>query len=158
MMFALIFAEGGGIQLVPDGTLFIHIAIILLMIFVLNRTMFKPINAILDKRDASLGGRSTEAHGILQSVDSKLSAYEQGLREARAQSYQMLERERAEAIDARQREIDAVRAEVTTAVDIERQNIESQATAARASLLSDARQIASEISSRVLRRPVTNLN
>jgi F0F1-type ATP synthase membrane subunit b/b' len=43
------FAENS-IQLVPDGTLFLHIIIILLMVFVLNATLFKPINRILEER------------------------------------------------------------------------------------------------------------
>ena len=78
-MIFLAFAENS-IQLVPDGTLFLHIAIILIMVFVLNRTLFKPINRILDERERRTRGRSGEAHDILQRV-------EEGLIELRAHPY-----------------------------------------------------------------------
>ena len=39
------------IQLVPDGTLILHVLIILVMVYVLNATLFKPINKILAARD-----------------------------------------------------------------------------------------------------------
>ena len=61
-MVVLAFAEGGAIQLVPDGTIFIHIALILLMIFILNRTFFRPVNRVLDARERNKGGRSSADH------------------------------------------------------------------------------------------------
>ena len=49
MTLPLGFAENS-IQLVPDGTLLLHILIILVMIFVLNATLYKPINRVLAAR------------------------------------------------------------------------------------------------------------
>jgi len=46
MPFVLGFAENS-IQLVPDGTLILHVIIILVMIYVLNTTLYQPINRIL---------------------------------------------------------------------------------------------------------------
>ena len=54
-MVFLALAENS-IQLVPDGTIFLHIALILLMIWVLNRTLFKPVNRILETRERMTGG------------------------------------------------------------------------------------------------------
>ena len=34
------------IQLVPDGTLLLHLLMVAIMVFVLNRTLLKPINQI----------------------------------------------------------------------------------------------------------------
>src|SRR5215211_3714505 len=90
------------IQLVPDGTLFLHIAIILLMVFVLNATLFKPINRILEERERRTRGRSGEAHDILQRVEEKVTQYERTLREARSEGYRLLEQQRTEAISERQ--------------------------------------------------------
>ena len=63
-MTFLAFAENS-IQLVPDGTLILHIVIILVMVFVLNATLFKPINRILEEREKRTRGRSGEAQDIL---------------------------------------------------------------------------------------------
>ena len=57
------------IQLVPDGTLILHVLIILVMVYVLNATLFKPINQILAARErrtmaACFGGWSLDAFDI----------------------------------------------------------------------------------------------
>lgn len=146
------FAES--IQLVPDGTLFLHIAIIILMVFVLNRTLFKPISRILNERDRRTRGGSTEAHGILRNVEEGLSRYEQTLREARAESYRLLEEQRAEAIRVRQQKLSSVREDLEQAVSQEKGQILSQAEAARPELGEEARRIASNIRNQILGRQV----
>ncbi len=78
---------GNSIQLVPDGTLLLHILIILVMVYVLNATLFKPINRILEAREKRTRGRLTEAEEILRSVSEKLSQYERTLRQARGEAY-----------------------------------------------------------------------
>ena len=39
------------IQLVPDGTLLLHLLMVGVMVAVLNRTLLKPINQILAERE-----------------------------------------------------------------------------------------------------------
>ena len=70
-MHFLAFAES--IQLFPDGTIFIHIALILIMIWVLNRTLFKPINRVLATRDKFKGVEGGEAGPILRDAAEKES-------------------------------------------------------------------------------------
>ena len=98
-MIFLGFAENP--VLVPDGTIFLHIIIILVMVYVLNATLFKPINRILEERERRTRGRSGEAKGIIQEVEDKLAAYERSLREARSEGYRLMEQERAEAMRER---------------------------------------------------------
>ena len=147
-MIFLGFAENS-IQLVPDGTLFLHIAIILLMVFILNATLFKPINRILEERERRTRGRSSEAQDILRDVENNLTSYERSVREARTEGYKLLEQERAAEMSVRQTRLSAVRED-------EKNGINAQAKEARATLEEDARRLASEISSSVLNRPVSN--
>lgn len=151
-MTFLAFAEE--IRLVPDGTLFIHIALILLMIYVLNRTLFKPVNRVLEERERLTRGRSGEAHEILESVESKLAQYERTLREARTESYQLLERERTEAMRRRQSTLDEVREDAARSIEEEKQAIHAQAEAARAALEEESRRVAASVSANILGRPV----
>ena len=81
----LFLASAESIQLVPDGTLVIHIAIIITMVFILNRVLFRPINRILDERENRTRGRSKEAREIIQRVGESMSRYEDSLRQARAE-------------------------------------------------------------------------
>lgn len=142
------------IQLVPDGTLFLHIAIILVMIFVLNRTLFKPINRILEERERRTRGRSSEAQDILQRVETSLSQYERSLREARGESYRLLEVQRAEAMRERQQKLGGVRAETEQLIEGEKEALKVQANDARSTLEGEARKMAASISSQILGRPV----
>lgn len=152
-MTLLAFAES--IQLVPDGTLFLHIAIILVMIYVLNRVLFRPISHVLDERERRTGGRSEEARGILHRIDENMSRYERTLREARAESYQLLEQQRAEAMSVRQSRLAEERERVTRLIEEEKAAIRAQAEAARTTLEDEARRVAASVSTHILGRPLS---
>ena len=154
-MTLVAFAENS-IQLVPDGTLFLHILIILVMVFVLNATLFKPINRILEERERRTRGRSGEAHDILQRVEEKMTLYERTLREARAAGYQLMEQERVAALSERQTKLDAVKNEISRSVMGQKEEIHAQVEEARATLDKEARRIAAEIGSQILHRPISD--
>ncbi|HYW71533.1 MAG TPA: hypothetical protein VE961_10880 [Pyrinomonadaceae bacterium] len=142
------------IQLVPDGTLVLHIIIILVMVYLLNLTLYKPINQILASREKRTRGRLSEAQEIMQSVTDKTGEYEKALRQARADAYAHSEAQRAEAMKARQQKLNEMRAELAESVAKQKDAIAQQATAARAFLETESRQIAAEIGSRILNRPI----
>ena len=151
-MVVLVFAEGSSmVQLVPDGTILIHIALILLMIWILNRTFFRPINRVIAARDRNKGGHSSEAQGILQQVNEKSARYDTAMREARAEGYQVVEAERAAALAKRQEEIEKVKEEVSQTVLREKDSIQKQSEEVRAALAAEAEKMAEKISSNILK-------
>ena len=154
MGFVLLGLSGNSIQLVPDGTLILHGAIIIIMVAVLNWTLFRPINRILEERDRRTSGLLSEAEQTLARIDESLRQYEQTLRGARAEGYQLLERQRAEAIRERERQIASARELLSKQTSSEKQQIRSQAEVARATLSKEATRIALKISSQILGRPV----
>jgi F-type H+-transporting ATPase subunit b len=149
-MIILAFAES--IQLVPDGTIVLHIAIIITMVFVLNKILFKPINTVLEERERRTRGRSGEARETIRRVEENLASYENSLRKARAEGYKLLEQKQAEAFGERQQKINLVRQEVEQQIEEERGVIRAQADEARATLEGEAARIASGISSQILGR------
>lgn len=159
MTFVLGLAENS-IQLVPDGTLLLHVLIILVMVFVLNATLFKPINRILAARDQRTRGRLTEAQHILTDVSEKLSNYERQLRQARAEAYAMTESERTAALLDRQKKVHEMRQQLAESIAQEKEVIQQQAAQARETLGLESRRLAGEIGARVLNRPMgqTDLN
>lgn len=150
-MVVLGFAEGNAVQLVPDGTIVIHIVLILLMIWILNRTFFRPINRVLDARERNKGGRSSEAQGILHDVGEKMKRYNAAMQAARVEGYSLIESQRATAIAERQSRVESVKAEVEQAVAQETDAIRQQADQARGALARDARTMADRISSNILK-------
>ena len=150
-MVVLAFAAEGGIQLVPDGTILIHIALILLMIWVLNRTFFRPINRVIAARERNKGGRSGEALDILKQANEKSSRYETEMRQARAEGYNLIESTRAAALAERQARVESVKAETAQTVSQEKASIQKQSEAARGTIAAEAEQLAEKISSNILR-------
>jgi F-type H+-transporting ATPase subunit b len=148
VLFAL---AQGSIQLVPDGTIFIHIALILLMIWVLNRTLFKPINRVLEERERKSGRGGSAAGEILSQVDAKMTTYEKALREARSESYRLMEAKRTEAMEVRTSQINTVKEEVSALIAQEKESVQTQSEAARAALSDDARTMAQTISATILK-------
>jgi F-type H+-transporting ATPase subunit b len=147
-MYFLAFAA---VQLVPDGTIFIHIALILLMIWILNRTFFRPINRIIDARERNKGGRFGEAESVLREVSEKQTKYNQAMLEARAKGYEMIEAERAAAVANREAKIGATKEETDRRLQQEKAQLETQTAEARRHIAAEADRLADKISANILR-------
>jgi F0F1-type ATP synthase membrane subunit b/b' len=150
IMVVLAFAESA-IQLVPDGTMLIHIALILLMIYVLNRTFFRPINRVIESREKNKGGRFGEAEEILRQVAEKNARFESVMREARSEGYNKIEAERGAALTEKQAQVETVKAEVEQKLATEKDEIARQAEAAQRQIAAEARVLAEKISSNILK-------
>src|SRR5580765_6361313 len=105
-MHLLAFAET--IQLFPDGTLFLHVA----MILILNRTLYRPINRIIESREANKGGHSTEAEKILKETDEKETRYNREMLDTRSKGYELIEKEQKKATADRDKKLAEAKAEI----------------------------------------------
>src|SRR5690242_11033576 len=86
------------IQLVPDATLLVHLLMVVVMVFILNHTLLKPINRILAEREKQIAGRLQEAQSLAAETEQKLKQYNDALHAARVEGYKLLEKERADAL------------------------------------------------------------
>ena len=143
------------IQLVPDGTLLLHVAIIAFMVAVLNLTLFRPINRILEERERLTRGRLGEAEATAASVARKMTEYEKHLRDTRAEGYRLMEQRRIEALREREQKIAAIKAEISTGVEAEKAELSRQSAEAREVLALEARKLSVEIGSHILGRSVS---
>ena len=141
------------IQLVPNGTLLFHLLVIAIMVFVLNRTLLKPINQILAERERQITGRLSEANALKAETEEKLTKYNQTLRDARTDGYRLLEKERAEALKQKEEKLRLYRDEMLKEVAQQKDATRKQEEAARAELEAQATSISDLITSRILRRP-----
>jgi F-type H+-transporting ATPase subunit b len=142
------------IQLVPDGTLLFHLVLVVVMVVLLNRTLLKPINKVLEERERRTGGKLSEAQEILASAEEKARLWERGLREARNDAYHLLEKERAEALRDREQRLATLKAELGDLVATEKLEIQRQEKAAHGELQAEARRLAELIGTKVLGRPL----
>ena len=148
-MHLLAFAEQ--IQLFPDGTLFLHVALILLMIYILNRTLYRPINRILEARTKNKGNYFGEAEQILGTVTEKETRYNKELLEARSGGYELIEKEQRAAVAERESKLAAAKNEVADRLTSGRAEIDQQVSEARASISSEADSLADRIATGILR-------
>ena len=153
----LLALSGDAIQLVPDGTLLFHLAVIAVMVALLNATLLKPISRILENRERRTKGRFAEAQSILSSVNDKLLEYESRLRAARAEGYALLEKERAAVSRERELKVAEIKVEVAGWLHDQKQRLTNDAQQIRATLEHDAKAMALQITRQILRREVSQL-
>ena len=145
---------GNAIQLVPDGTLLLHLAVIAVMVALLNATLLKPINRILENRERRTKGRFAEAQSILASLSERLLEYESRLRQARAEGYVLLEEERAAVSRERESKVAEIKVEVATWLQEQKEKLRLDAEQIRVTLEIDAKTMALEIARQILHREV----
>lgn len=153
----LLALEGSAIQLVPDGTLLFHLVIIVVMVGVLNVTLLKPINRILEERDKRTEGRFSEVRAVLANISKKLREYERRMREARAAGYVLLEQERAVVSRERERRLTAVKGELAHWQREQKERLRLETEEIKARLERDAQGMALEIGRQILHRDVAPL-
>lgn len=137
-----------------DGSfLFIFVSIFVL-IFLLNRTLFKPINKVLDERNRLGAGRIKEARELLKLHEAKLNRYEAQLQQARSEAYHYLEAERKKLTETRNSEIEKVKSEISKQITSAKEDIAGQATNAKRNLETEAKSMATVISSQILNRAI----
>ena len=149
-MYLLAFAEEV-VQLFPDGSLFIHIAMVLAMIWMLNRTLYRPINRVLEARDRKKGGRSSEADEILQKAEAEQARYNKEALAARSKGYELIEKEHKKNTADREKKL----AEAKTAASEEfaagRADLDKEVDSARKTISTEAEKMAETIAGNILK-------
>ena len=141
------------IQLVPDASLLLHLLMVAIMVFVLNRTLLRPVNEILAERERQIAGRLKEAEALAAETQEKRRKYNEALREARSDGYRLLEKERAEGLKEKEEKLRQYREEMSKQVAAQLETTRQQQQSVKGELEAQATVISSLISSQILRRP-----
>jgi F-type H+-transporting ATPase subunit b len=140
------------IQLVPDGTLLLHLLMVAIMVFILNRTLLKPMNRILAERERQIQGRLKEAQELAAETEQKRKKYNDALHAARIDGYKLLEKERAAGLKEKDEKVRLYREQSSREVAAQLNNIKRQEQSVKQELETQAASISSLISAQVLRR------
>jgi F-type H+-transporting ATPase subunit b len=144
-------SEGGGSKIIsPDGSLAFILALFLILVYLLNQILFKPIGKILDERENLTEGARAEARAAARQCQELMAEYEAGIKRARAEGYGRIERARQQALEWRTRLIEETKREAEQEIQTAKTNIASQAELARRALKEEARNLALRISRAVL--------
>jgi len=140
------------IQLVPDGTLLLHLLLVVVMVAVVNRTLLRPINKILEERDKHILGRVDEAKEMLKTREEHLAEYTSALKQARSEGYQLLERERTQAVIEKDEKVRAFKEKSARRISEELNTTLEQEQKLRGELEGQAEQLSAMITAQILRR------
>jgi F-type H+-transporting ATPase subunit b len=140
------------IQLVPDGTLLLHLLMVAIMVFILNRTLLKPMNRILAERERQIQGRLKEAQALAAETEQKRKKYNDALHAARVDGYKLLEKERTDGLKDKDEKVRLYREQTSREVAAQIDNIKRQEQSVKQELETQAVSISSLISAQVLRR------
>jgi F-type H+-transporting ATPase subunit b len=149
----LMFLAESSIQLVPDGTLLIHLLMVGVMVAILNRTLLKPINKILSDREKHILGQADRAQALLTAREQKLNQYNLALRAARTEGYNLLEQERTLALQEKDEKVRAFKEQIARMISSEVVSTRQQEDEARKELEGQAASIGDLISSQILGGP-----
>ena len=137
-----------------DGSLFIQIANFLLLIWVLNRILYRPIRNMLEKRKEKINGLQSSISNCEEGVQKKETAFRDGIKEARAEGL----KRKNEMIQAAEEEEKRIIAKINEKAAAElqkiREKVAQDAEAVRLSLLQEVDNFANEIGEKILGRAV----
>ncbi len=137
-----------------NETLIIQLVNFLLLMFLLNRLLFKPMLRVLDERRERTEGRRQAAEQRDAQAEAVWADYQEKIQQARVEADRIRSDliRRAEA--ERQKIVEEAAAEAEKNVAQIRARIQAEARDARAVLEKDARALAGGIAERILGRSV----
>jgi len=154
LLFAGVAFGAGGITVIPDWTLFVQIANFLLIVFVLNIVLFKPIRNILIQRKEKITSLEQNVETSDKKAKEKNEAFDLGIRDARAKGLSEKSVLLNEAADEEREIVDKINQKAQADLAEVREKIAKDAEAVRASLQKEIDTFASAIGEKILGRAV----
>jgi F-type H+-transporting ATPase subunit b len=131
-------------------TLVVQMVLFLIYAVLLNQVFFKPVTRVLTERKAHIDRQTAQATDALKQVQELQANYDAKLKAAHAQAQEAIQAAIGEADKKRQALIDSVKLDIHREVDTARQSIQSERSAALATLESDVGQFSEAIKRKVL--------
>lgn len=135
-----------------DYTMLIQMVNFLLLIVILNRLLYKPILGIIDRRKKQVQDTEEEIKRLNQSVEERVAAYEEKLRQAKTDALEKKVEIIKEGAEQAKDLIDAARGQIPGMMEQFHGEMNKEVTAARSILSGQSRNISVEIAEKLLGR------
>jgi len=135
-----------------DYSLGIQIVNFLILIFILNKLLYKPILAVLDKRKKQTNDSEAEIIMLQKSIDQKMSAYEEKLQLAKAEALAIKKNLMKQGDEEAKVLVDAAKAEVPGMQEAFRLKTAGEIESARNILSDNSRKLSVEIAEKIMGR------
>ncbi len=135
-----------------DYSLGIQIINFLLLIFILNVLLYKPLLGMIDKRKKQFEESETEIKRLQETVEQKMAAYEEQLRQAKAAAAEQKNEIVARGAEEAKAVIEAVRTEIPGLMEQFHTRMEEEIGEARKVLTDQSQKLSVEIAEKCLGR------
>ena len=137
-----------------DYSLGIQIINFLLLIFILNLLLYKPILGLIEKRKKQFEESETEIKRLQTTVEEKMTAYEEKLRQAKTAAIEQKNEIIRQGAEEARAVTDAVRAEIAGMMERFQTKMAVEIDAANKILADHSRQLSVEIAEKILGRSI----
>jgi F-type H+-transporting ATPase subunit b len=148
------FGSGGGITVIPDESVFIQIVNFLLIIWILNFVLYKPIRNILIQRKEKIEGLDQNIETITRDAKEKDDAFASGIKEARGKGLKEKEALLQEGAEEEREIIEKINQKAQADLAEVREKIAKDVEDVRASLQQEIDVFAKAIGEKILGRAV----
>jgi len=154
LLFSGVAFGAGGITVIPDWTLFVQIANFLLIVWVLNIVLFRPIRNILIQRKEKITSLEQNVETSDNEAKGKNEAFDLGIRDARAKGLSEKNVLLNEAADEEREIVDKINQKAQADLAVVREKIAKDVEVVRASLQKEIDTFANAIGEKILGRAV----
>ncbi|WP_417911003.1 ATP synthase F0 subunit B [Candidatus Electronema sp. PJ] len=137
-----------------DSTVFIHIINMIVLMVVLNRVLYKPILAIMDKRQENKDAMTGDVEHFEQQARDHQALVDKKMHEASIKAKKALDTAKSEAETVGAEKIAAIRAEADSEKEQQLAEIRASFDVARRELLDDINSVAQDMAAKILGRSV----
>jgi F-type H+-transporting ATPase subunit b len=137
-----------------DGTIFIQIVNFLVLLFVMNIILYKPIRGILAKRDEEMDSRRSSVEKYRNKAEKDQKGIEEGLIAARKDGFLEKESFKAQGIEEEKGILQEAGGSVEKKLDAAKKDLDSKLVDVRKTLEGDMQVFSNELAEKILGRSV----
>ncbi len=147
-------AFAASITVMPDWTVFLQAANFILLVFLLNIVLYRPIRNIIRQRKTKIDGLEQDIQSSSNDLAEKEATYAAGIRDARKKG--LLEKETLvqAAADEEKKILDKINADALEELNAVKAKVAQEAETAKAALLKEVDTFANDIGKKILGRAV----
>jgi F-type H+-transporting ATPase subunit b len=141
-------------EIFPNWTFLPILFFVILLTFILNRTLFRPLGKTLEERERRITGARLEAEEIRRASQEKGTEFDRRLREARREADQQVAQVKNAALSEKNQVVTRQRSETEQMLVQAKSEIRTKVEDARRKLEAQTQQLAAQIATRILNRPL----
>jgi len=133
-----------------DASLFVVFVIVWILVFVLSKIFFKPLQRVMNERKSRIKGDRETFEKSMVAYEQTVSEIEAKLKEAKNQAQRIKEKYEREALKKREQMLTEISTETRNQIEEAKKLLEKQVKSLKEELESETKRLAESIEQRLL--------